>query len=399
MHRVRPARRTSLVEYAVREIDAVAQELERKGHRVIRLNIGDPVPYGFQPPEELKAALTEAVEEGYSFYSPSEGLWQLREAIAERERRVNSVQIEAEDVIVTQGVSEAINLVVTALIEEGDEVLLPSPCYPVYALYVRLCGGIPKFYKLEESRGTWRLADNVDELVTERTKLLVIINPHNPTGAVLEDDEIRKLTEAALSVNAPIISDEIYDVLVFEKPFHSTASIAKDAPVIGLNGFSKRWLATGWRLGYMYFSSSEELMEVKEAVVRLARTRLCPPTPPQRAATLVLKRGEGFLGKLKEELRKRRDYFVKLIEHVDGLSFTQPAAAFYAYPRLTVNGDWGNDYGFVKGLLLEEGVAVVHGGGFYDYRCDRFRAVFLPPPDIMAEAVERIARFIKRHTQ
>lgn len=376
----------------------MAHELERKGRKIIRLNIGDPVPYGFQPSEELKNALVKAVKEGYNFYSPSEGLWQLREAIAERERKVNSVQIEAEDVIVTQGVSEAINLAVTALVEEGDEVLLPSPCYPVYVPYVKLCGGIPKFYRLTVYQGSWRLIDDVDKLVTERTKLLVIINPHNPTGAVLEENELKKLAEAAFSVGASIISDEIYDALVFEKTFRSTASIVKDAPVIGLNGFSKRWLATGWRLGYMYFSSGGELAEVKEAVVRLARTRLCPSTPVQRAAELVLRQGENFVEGLREKLRERRDYFVKLMEHVDYLSLTQPAAAFYAYPELTVNGDWGNDYCFVKGLLLEEGVAVVHGGGFYDYRSDRFRVVFLPPPDMMAEAVERITRFIKRHT-
>lgn len=383
----------------MREVDALAQELERRGRRVIRLNIGDPVPYGFQPPEELRAALAEAVEEGYNFYSPSEGLWQLREAIAERERRVNSVQIGAEDVIVTQGVSEAISLLMTALIEEGDEVLLPSPCYPAYAIYARLYGGVPKFYRLAERQGAWRLADDVEGLVTERTKLVVVINPHNPTGAVLEEGEVRRLAEAALSVNAAIVSDEIYDALVFEGQFRSTASIVRDAPVIGLNGFSKRWLATGWRLGYMYFSPSGELAEVKDAITRLARTRLCPPTPPQRAAASVLKRGEGFVEKLREEVKRRRDYFAKLVEQVDGLSLTRPAAAFYAYPRLTVNGDWGDDYGFARGLLLEEGVAVVHGGGFYDYRSDRFRAVFLPPPDVVAEAVEGIARFIKRHAR
>lgn len=395
---MRPARRISYVEYAIREIDALARELERRGRRVIRLNIGDPVVYGFQPPRQLLEALTRAVGEGFNGYSPSEGLPELREAVAERERRVNGVEIEAEDVVITTGVSEAIGMLMAALIDKGDGVLLPSPCYPVYVPYVKLYGGDPKFYRLVEDEGLWRLEEGFEKLVTPRTKAVVVINPHNPTGAVLEEDEVKRLAEAAASVGAVVVSDEIYDALVFEGGFRSTAAAAKSVPVIGLNGFSKRWLATGWRLGYMYFSSpGGELDEVEEAVVKLARTRLCAPTPAQKAAAEALKQGEGFVESVKEEMRRRRDLFAKLVGEVEGLALAKPQATFYAYPRLTVKGDWSDDFGFAKGLLEEEGVAVVHGRGFYDYSGDRFRAVFLPPPDVLEEAVERIARYISKH--
>lgn len=395
---MRPARRISYVEYAIREIDALARELERRGRRVIRLNIGDPVAYGFQPPRQLLEALTRAVGEGFNGYSPSEGLPELREAVAERERRVNGVEIEAEDVVITTGVSEAIGMLMAALIDKGDGVLLPSPCYPVYVPYVKLYGGDPKFYRLVEDEGLWRLEEGFEKLVTPRTKAVVVINPHNPTGAVLEEDEVKRLAEAAASVGAVVVSDEIYDALVFEGGFRSTAAAAKSVPVIGLNGFSKRWLATGWRLGYMYFSSpGGELDEVEEAVVKLARTRLCAPTPAQKAAAEALKQGEGFVESVKEEMRRRRDLFAKLVGEVEGLALAKPQATFYAYPRLTVKGDWSDDFGFAKGLLEEEGVAVVHGRGFYDYGGDHFRAVFLPPPDVLEEAVERIARYISKH--
>jgi len=394
---VRAARRAGYVEYAIREIDALARQLERSGRRVIRLNIGDPVAYGLQPPQELRRLLAQAVEEGYNFYSPSEGLWELREAIAERERRVWGVDVSPEDVLVTTGVSEGISMLMAALIDEGDEALLPSPCYPVYVPYVRLYGGVPKFYRVVEEDGVWRLGDDPAELVTPRTKAAVIINPHNPTGAVLSEGEVRKLVEAALSVGACMVSDEIYDELVLEGCYRSTAAVARDAPLIVLNGFSKRWLVTGWRLGYMYFRGPG-LEEVRDAVVKLARTRLCPPTPAQRAAALFLQWEEPFVRRLREEVRVRRDFFVKLVKEVPGLELAKPMGAFYAYPRLAVEGDWGDDYGFAKALLMEEGVAVVHGGGFYDYRRDRFRLVFLPPSEMMAEAVERMRSFIERHS-
>lgn len=397
---IHPAGRIKHVEYAIREIDALARELERKGRRVIRLNIGDPVAYDFQPPQTLKLSLTEAVEKGYNSYSPSEGILELREAVAEREKKVNGVDVEAEDVLVTTGVSEAISMLMAALVEEGDEILMPSPCYPVYVPYVKLYGGVAKFYRLGEDSGRWVILDDVYKLVTPRTKAVFIVNPHNPTGAVLSRREIQELVEAATSVGACIVSDEIYDSLVFDGCFSSTASLAKDAPVIGLNGFSKRWLATGWRLGYMYFSSPRgELDEVKEAVVKLARMRLCPPTPIQKAAELALRKGEGFLEDLRREFKRRRDFFVSLLEDFQGLALTPPKAAFYAYPRLTVKGDWGNDVGFAKMLLIEEGVAVVHGSGFYDYQDNRLRVVFLPPDNIIEEAVQRMRRFIARHAR
>ena len=392
-----PSSRVRGLEYAIREIAALARELEEKGRKVIYLNIGDPLRYGFSPPPILRRALAEAVEEGYNFYAPSEGLEEFRQAIAERERRANGVRMDADDVIVTQGVSEAINFIMAAMLEEGDEVLLPSPCYPVYVNYVRLYGGIPRFYKITPEEGEWRIRLE-NSSISPKTKIVVIINPHNPTGALISREEVASLIDVARKVGACIISDEIYDRIVFEGNFYSTAVLSDDVPVIGLNGFSKSYMVTGWRIGYMYFSDPEgRLAEVKEAIVKLARNRLSAPTPAQRALTKVIRSGEGFIEDLKREFRRRRDLLISLLREVDGVELTAPRATFYAYPRLTVRGDWGDDLGFAKKLLIEEGVAVVHGAGFYDYRRDRFRLVFLPPPEVLSEAVDKIRVFIKRH--
>jgi len=392
-----PSSRVRELEYAIREIAALARELERKGRRVVYLNIGDPLRYGFSPPPILRRALAEAIEEGYNFYAPSEGLEEFRQAIAERERRTNGVEMEAEDVIVTQGVSEAISFIMAAMLEEGDEVLLPSPCYPVYVNYVRLHGGIPRFYMIVEEGGEWKIRLE-NSPISPRTKIVVIINPHNPTGALLSREELASLIDAAREVGACIVSDEIYDRIVFEGDFYSTATLSDDVPVIGLNGFSKSYMVTGWRIGYMYFSDPEgRLTEVKEAIVKLARNRLSASTPAQKALAEVIRSGESFIEDLKREFKRRRDLLLDLMGEVEGAVLTAPRATFYAYPRLTVKGDWGDDLGFAKKLLMEEGVAVVHGTGFYDYRRDRFRLVFLPPPDVLGEAVEKIRAFIKRH--
>ncbi|HDM24037.1 MAG TPA: aminotransferase class I/II-fold pyridoxal phosphate-dependent enzyme, partial [Candidatus Bathyarchaeota archaeon] len=255
------AKRAFRVRYAIREILPYAEELERKGIKVIRLNIGDPVPYGFQPPEYFREALKKAVDEGFNGYAPSTGLDELKEEIAKKERKYNGVEIRdpRNDILITQGLSEAIFTVIAATAEEGDEVLLPGPAYPSYIAYTNFMGAKPVFYRNIEEEGWVPDLDDVRKKITDRTRLIVLINPNNPTGAVIREKYVKEMVNIAAEHEIPIVSDEIYDLIVFDGlKTPSAAAVAGEHPVIGFNGFSKVFLLTGWRLGYIYFYDPED---------------------------------------------------------------------------------------------------------------------------------------------
>ena len=302
--------------------------------------------------------------------------------------------MESRDIVVTQGVSEAANFLMAAMMEKGDEVLLLSPCYPIYVNYAKFYGGVPRFYRLESCGNEWRInLDDIREKVSRKTRVIVLINPHNPTGALLGRGEIEEVLNMAGENGLCVVSDEI----VYEGIFHSTAALAGDVPVIGLNGFSKTYPVTGWRIGYMYFRDPEgRLDETREGVVRLARNRLSASTPAQRALAKALLLRKDFIEDLKAKLRARRDLLLKLVEAIEELELPRPKAAFYAYLTLKTRGDWRDDVDFTRKLLEEEFIAVVPGSGFYDYRKDRFRMVFLPPEEVLREAIERLNAFLRR---
>jgi len=388
------------IEYAIRDVIVHAKQVAKTGKKIYYLNIGDPVAFDFKTPPHIRQALAEAVEEGTNFYSPSEGLPELREAIALKEKRVNGVNISADDVIVTQGISEGIMMVMAALVDAGDEILLPGPTYPPYISYARFFGGKPITYETVEGE-CWQ--PNVDDLrskISERTCAIVIINPNNPSGALYEEKVVRQILDLAGEYELPVLSDEIYDQIIYGKKFVSTAYLAKDVPVIGLNGFSKAYLMTGWRLGYVYFcGNSNQLLELKQCVEKEARIRLCANTPVQKAGIEALNGPQQHVKDLVEKLRLRRDYALKRLKGIKGISCTKPEGAFYVFPKIHAVGlKWKTDMEFVLDLLKETGVLFVHGSGFDPiYGAGHVRGVFLPSIPILEQAFNELERFMEKN--
>ena len=396
---VRAARRALEIEYAIRDVLIPAKELEKKGKKILYLNIGDPLKYDFDTPEHIKEAYYEAARAGKNWYGPSEGLLELREAICEKEKRYNDVDITPGDVIVTSGVSEAINFLMGSLLEPGDEILVPGPTYPPYTSYPKYYGAKPVPYRTIEEEG-WRPdVDDMRAKITEHTKMIVLVNPNNPCGALYDPRTVKEVLDLAGEHGLPVASDEIYDRIVFEGEFRSTASLTEDVPVVGLNGFSKVYLMTGWRLGYVYFKDPEGLLsELKEAMMRMARIRICINTPVQLAGVAALRGPQDHIDEMMRKLRERRDLAYKRLNEVEGIWTAKPDGAFYLFPRVEAVGSvWKDDKEFVLDLLKETGVLVVHGSGFCpQYGRGHFRAVFLPPPEVLEEAFDKVEEFMKK---
>jgi alanine-synthesizing transaminase len=394
-------RRVSEIQYAIRDVIGFAKKLEKTGRKIIYLNIGDPVKFDFDTPDHVKTALAEAVNSGKNWYGTSEGDPELRNAICLKERRVNNVDLSPEDVMVTTGVSEAIFMVMAALIEGNDEILVPGPTYPPYAAYARFFLGKPVAYRTIEDEGWKPDVDDLRQKISNRTKGVVIINPNNPCGAVYDAKIVRSIVDLAAEHNLVVLSDEIYDRIVYEEKFVSTSQIVKDYPVIGLNGFSKTYLATGWRLGYIYFHDPDGKAEkLKEGVKKETRIRLCANTPIQRAGVEALNGSQEHIGKMVEKLRKRRDYTLKRLNSMEGISCSKPKGAFYIFPKVHDIGErWKNDREFVLDALDKTGVLFVHGSGFCKiYGAGHFRGVFLPPIEVLEEAFDKLEDFLlKKH--
>lgn len=392
--------RVRAIKYAIRDVLVQAKQLERKGKKIIYLNIGDPAKFDFDTPDHVKQALTKAVEEGVNWYAPSEGLPELREAICEKEKKVNGVLIQQDDVVVTHGISEGIQMVMAAIVENGDEVLVPGPTYPPYISYVKFFGGKPVAYETAEENG-WQ--PNVDDLrakITEKTRAILVINPNNPCGALYNEKVVREIADLAGEHDLLIISDEIYDRIVYSEKFVSTSRIAEDVPVLGLNGFSKTYVMTGWRLGYIYFHDSNGgLSELEECIKKEARVRLSANTPVQKAGVAALKGPQDHISQLVEKLRQRRDYACKRLNEIVGISCVKPEGAFYIFPKVeAVGSKWKSDAEFVYDFLEDAGVLFVHGSGFEPtYGYGHFRSVILPPIETLEAAFNLLEQFMSKH--
>ena len=398
MARVKVTERVSTIEYAIRDVLVHAKQLAKTGKKIYYLNIGDPVAFDFQTPPHIRQALMKAVEENMNFYSPSEGLPELREAISQKEKGINRVDISTEDIIVTEGISEGIQMVMAALIDAGDEILLPGPTYPPYISYAKFFGGKPVTYETIEENGWQPNVDDLRKKITEKTKGIVVINPNNPCGALYEEKVVKEIIDIAGEHDLPLLSDEIYDQIVFEKKLVSTAYLAKDVPVIGLNGFSKAYLMTGWRLGYVYFcSKNNELQELKQGIEKEARIRLCANTPVQKAGVAALNGPQDHVKETVRKLKERRDYTWKRLNEIEGLSCAKPEAAFYVFPKIhSVGSRWKTDMEFALQLLKETGVLFVHGSGFDPvYGAGHVRGVILPPIETLRQALDAIEGFMK----
>jgi len=377
-----------------------AEELKRSGKEILYLNIGDPVKYDFDTPAHIKRALQKAVEDGSNYYAPSQGLRELREAIVEKEKRVNGAQLDADNIVVTTGISEAILFLMASVVNPGDEVLIPGPCYSPYLAYAKFFEGVPVTYRTIEERGWAPDLSDIEAKITGRTRLILIINPNNPTGSVYSKDEIGKILELAEAHNIPVAADEIYDRITYDTEFCSIASQAKDVPLIGLNGFSKAYLMTGWRLGYIYTQDPEgRLADIWDGIMRLSRVRLSASTPAQVAAVEALRGPQDHITEMVSRLKKRRDLSLNRLSEIHGLSAAKPHGAFYLFPKISQIGTtWKNDEEFVGELLKETGVLVVHGSGFDPtYGKNHFRMVFLPEERILEQAFDAIENFMKQH--
>jgi len=289
-------------------------------------------------------------------------------------------------------------MLLAAIVEKGDEILFPGPTYPPYISYTKFFEGTPVSYETIEKEGWQPNIDDLRSKVTEKTRAIVIINPNNPTGAVYDRKTIKAILDIAGEHNLPVISDEIYDQLTYEKPFVSAANVTTDVPVIGLNGFSKVYQMTGWRLGYMYFKGEgQKLDAVREGVEKECRIRICANTPVQIAATAALNGPQDFVKDIVERLKQRRDYSYKRLNEIEGISTTKPEGAFYIFPKIEDIGKrWKNDMDFVVSLLKETGVLIVNGSGFDPvYGKDHARIVFLPPVNELEKAYDALEGFMK----
>ncbi|MBS3926899.1 MAG: aminotransferase class I/II-fold pyridoxal phosphate-dependent enzyme [Nitrosarchaeum sp.] len=380
------------VEYAIRDIVLAARKVEEKGMKVDYLNIGDPVQFGFQPPDNVKEAMINAIRNGENFYSTSEGLKELRVEIAKKEN-VKGLSISHDDVLITNGVSEGLDMVISSIVEEGDEVLLPGPYYPPYASYVRLHGGIPVEFAVDLDNSTPDIED-IKSKITSKTIAICLISPNNPTGVVFNESSLKKLVEIANQHNLYIICDEIYDQIIFDQKFVGIGKVAGDSPVIVLNGFSKVHLMSGWRIGYIAFNQSSKLDALRENLPKLARVRIASNLPVQYAALESLRGPQGYITEFVSELKKRRDLVVKRLNEMPGLSCPNPKGAFYAFPKIEDN-KFGTDKEFVQKLLETKGVLTVHGSGFGEkYGSGHFRLVFLPSLEILDSAMTKIEDFV-----
>lgn len=395
---IKSSKRTQHISYAIRDVVLPARKLEDKGIKVLHLNIGDPNKYDFDTPEHMKEALYNASKQGHNGYAPSEGYMELRKEIINREKTRNNVNYTPDNICVTAGVTESLQLLLTALLDPKEELLIPGPTYPQYNLITEINNAIPIPYRCVEEDGWQPDVDDIRKKISKKTKSIVLINPNNPTGALYSKKVIKEIIDIAGEHKIPIISDEIYDDMVFESRQYATASLTKDVPIITFNGFSKVYLVPGWRMGYVMFYHNGELEDIQESFMRLARSRLCANSVCQQACIAALKGPQDHIEKVNDKLRKRRDFSYKRLNEIEGISSAKPEGAFYIFPKIEAMKQkiWKDDKEFVLDLLNEKHVLVVHGSGFCKtYGKDHFRAVILPDMKTLEEAFDRLEAFMK----
>jgi alanine-synthesizing transaminase len=380
-----------------------ATRLEAAGARILKLNIGNPAPFGFEAPPEVLEAVVRNLASAQG-YSDSKGLPAARAAVSAYAAGKGIPHVRAEDVYLGNGVSELIMMSLQALLNDGDEVLLPAPDYPLWTGVVSLCGGRPVHYRCDESAGWIPDLTDVARRITPRTRALVIINPNNPTGAVYDPPVLSGLVELAREHNLMLFSDEIYDRILYDDAEHvSTASLAPDLVCVTFNGLSKSYRLAGFRSGWMVVSGPRShASSYLEGLTILANMRLCANVPGQFATLAALEEGGGA-GDLVlpgGRLREQRDVAWELLNQIPGVSCVKPRGALYAFPRLDPDvHKIISDERFVLDLLLAEHILLVQGTGFNWPSQDHIRIVTLPGVEDLAEAIRRIGGFLSDYDQ
>ena len=392
--------RAANIEYAIRDVVVPATELEAAGQEIIKLNIGDPIAYpGLPTPPHMVDAYVEALKSGKNGYSPSYGLPALREAIAEDEQR-KGWNATPDDIYVCHGVTEALQLIFAAVLEDGSKVLAPGPHYPPYMAYPQMYGATTVEYQLHQNDGWKPDFDDIASKMDDDVRLLVLINPNNPCGSVCGADDVDALLDIARAYpNCIVVADEIYDGLDFTGRQVSVASRSPDVPVIALNGVSKVYYAPGWRIGYMALHDPNgRLTLVRDGLERLLRSRLCASTPAQMGYLAGLTGDRQWMDGYANRVMEQRDHCLKRIAEIEGLEVEQPGGAFYMFIRLTDERWAKDDKSFVLHLLHEEHVLLVHGSGFSpELGKGHVRLVYLADVNVLDEAFNRIERFLRKH--
>ena len=392
--------RAANIEYAIRDVVVPATELEAAGHEIIKLNIGDPIAYpGLPTPPHMVDAYVEALKSGKNGYSPSYGLPALREAIAEDEQR-KGWNATPDDIYVCHGVTEALQLIFAAVLEDGSKVLAPGPHYPPYMAYPQMYGATTVEYQLHQSDGWKPDFDDIASKMDDDVRLLVLINPNNPCGSVCGAEDVDALLDIARAYpNCIVVADEIYDGLDFTGRQVSVASRSPDVPVIALNGVSKVYYAPGWRIGYMALHDPNgRLTLVRDGLERLLRSRLCASTPAQMGYLAGLTGDRQWMDGYANRVMEQRDHCLKRIAEIEGLEVEQPGGAFYMFIRLTDERWAKDDKSFVLHLLHEEHVLLVHGSGFSpELGKGHVRLVYLADVNVLDDVFDRIERFLKKH--
>jgi alanine-synthesizing transaminase len=392
---VSAAERLENVRYAIRDLALVADEVKRQGHDVLYLNVGDPNSFDFRTPLHLVEAVYKSMRDGNNGYAPSPGIKEALEAIRGEAARKGLTSLQ--DVFVTSGASEAVDICLTALVNSGDNVLTPRPDYPLYSAVLSKLGIPATTYDLNED-DSWQpdLAD-IERKITARTRAIVLINPNNPTGSICAQTMLEQFADLARRHNLVIFADEIYDKLILDDDYRhiSIAAVAPDVPVVTFGGLSKNYLAPGWRIGWGMVSGERAAVKpYSEGIHRLLRSRLCANHPEQYAIKPALEGRQDHLVEVCNKLRRRRDLTVKWADSTPGVSCVPPRGAFYAFPKIEITE---SDEIFVKELCRAKHVLVVHGSGFGQKpETKHFRIVFLPDEFTLTKAYQSIADFMKQ---
>jgi len=378
-----------------------ARQMEEEGHHIIKLNIGNPATFGFDVPEEILQDVIRNLSDA-SGYCDSKGLCAARKAIMHysQEKQIKNVQLD--DIFIGNGVSELVVLTMQALLDNGDEVLIPMPDYPLWTAAVVLSGGKAKHYLCDEASGWMPDLDDIRAKITPRTRAIVIINPNNPTGALYPKELLLEIIEIARQHQLIIYADEIYDKILYEEATHtSIASLADDVLFVTFNGLSKNYRAAGFRSGWAVVSGEKNhARDYIAGLNMLASMRLCANVPSQFGIQTALGGYQSIydLTLPTGRLMRQRDVAWKLLTDIPGVSCFKPQAALYLFPRLDPEiYPIEDDQKFVLDLLLEEKVLLVQGSGFNWRHPDHFRVVFLPNVDDLTEAMGRIAHYLQRY--
>ena len=390
------AGRVNQFSYAIRNIVAEAKAVEARGQKVRYLNIGDPVAFGFQTPAHLVETVAKAMRDGHNGYVPSAGIPAAREAVA-ADYTSRGIATPPDRVLITTGTSEGIELALNALVDAGDDVLVPSPTYPLYTAVLAKIAAQPRYYRTDPEHQWLPDLDHLRTLVTSRTRVLVVIDPNNPTGAVYPAPVRRALIEFAERHDLTILADEVYGDLGHDGPLPFLGTFDLDAPIISFSSLSKAYLAPGWRTGWLVLGRSPRLDDALAAIKKLADGRLCSPGPMQYAVAAALNGDRSHQVTFRAALAERARITTERLNAIPGMRCVAPAAAFYALPSVSLPPGRTDEH-FVLTLLRETGILCVNGSGFGVPATDGFfRVVFLANPSELEQIYDDIASFTREY--